>query len=113
MGGELAERAAARLLVQLGQFARDRGWPRAELGGKVGERGGEAGQAIRRRSSVAGIAASASIRSRRAAVLGGRKPSKKKRSVGSAAVVSAVTAAQAPGRPKTAMPAAAASTTSL
>ena len=51
-----------------------------------------------------GTAASALIRSRRAALRGGRKPSKKKRSVGRPATQSAASAAEAPGAAVTARP---------
>ena len=53
------------------------------------------------------------MRSRRAAALGGRKPSKKNRSVGSAALVSAANAAEGPGTLTNAIPAATASAASL
>ena len=53
------------------------------------------------------------MRWRRAALRGGRKPSKKKRSVGRPATISAASTAEAPGTATTLMPAAAASATSL
>ena len=53
------------------------------------------------------------ILDRRAALLAGRKPSKKKRSVGSPAIVKAASAAEGPGRLCTATPCATASETSL
>ncbi len=59
------------------------------------------------------MAASALSRSRRAALLGGRKPSKKNRSVGKPAIVSATIAAQGPGSEVTAIPSATASATRL
>ena len=54
---------------------------------------------------VAGMAASAAMRFCRATCLGGRKPSKKKRSVGSPATPSAASTADAPGIAVTAWPA--------
>ena len=54
--------------------------------------------------SVPGTAASALMRSRRAARLGGRNPSKKKRSVGRPATQSAASAAEGPGAAVTARP---------
>ena len=98
MGGELGQRRAARLLVQLGQFARHRRRPRPEPGGEVGERLGEPAGRFVEDAASPGSPPAPSIRSRRAAALAGRKPSKKKRSVGSAAVVSAAIAAHGPGR---------------
>ena len=53
------------------------------------------------------------MRVRRAPAFDGRKPSKKNRSVGSPATVSAISAAEAPGAAVTASPAAVASRTSL
>jgi hypothetical protein len=62
---------------------------------------------------VARTAATSAIASARACCFEGRKPRKKKRSVGSAASVSAAIAAHGPGIVTTAWPAARASRTSL
>ena len=56
--------------------------------------------------------ASSAIRARRAVSFAGRKPSKKNRSVGSPATVSAISAEEGPGAALTACPAAMASRTS-
>ena len=59
------------------------------------------------------MAASAASSLRRAAVRGGRKPAKKKRSVGSPESTSAASVAEAPGSVVTGMPASTAARTSL
>src|SRR5204862_242041 len=63
--------------------------------------------------SVAGTFASAASRARRAALLGGRKPSKKKRSVGNPETTSAVRIAEGPGIGVTGTPSWMAACTSL
>ena len=64
-------------------------------------------------TSVASIRASSVSRARRAVCFGGRKPSKKKRSVGSAATASAASTEDGPGSAITEWPAAQTSRTSL
>ena len=96
VAGERREIAAAHLLVQLGELAADRSLARSQAGGEVGERGREARPGLEQHQRHR-HAASSAMRARRCPSFPGRKPSKKKRSVGSPATVSAASTADAPG----------------
>ncbi len=113
MRGERGQRVAPHFLVQLGQFAADRGLARAE--GLRRDRRACRRCAVRIRTGrgVAGMRASSAMRARRCVAFGGRKPSKKNRSVGSPETVSAVSTDDAPGIAMTARPASCAARTSL
>ncbi len=95
--GKLRATCRAARFKDLRQFPRQRrlaGGRELRRGPSVSRRHGAA---IRKRQALPGIAASAAIRSRRAADFGGRKPSKKKRSVGRPATTSAVRTAEGAG----------------
>ena len=92
--------------MQLGELAADRGGAGPKSRGEIGKRRAKRGP-LSNSTSVAGMAASCAMRFCRAACLGGRKPSKKKRSVGRPATPSAVNTAEAPGTATTTWPASA------
>ena len=111
-GGELAQPAAADLLVRLGQLPAERGRPvRAERGGQVGQ---GVVDPVRRleedqRARLGGEPANTA---RRSPVLRGGKPSKQNRSEGRPDRARAVVTALGPGAEVTGTPAASAARTS-
>ena len=102
----------AHRLERLGQFARDRrGAIAAERRRHVGKRGGEARRRLEEDQRRGNGRRAPPRRFSRAADFGGRKPAKKKLSVGRPEATSAASTAEAPGIGTTVWPAACASTT--
>ena len=110
--GQLGQRAAADLLVGLGQLAAHDGLPvRAVRGGQFGQRGRQP-RPDSKKTWVRRSPASSAKRLARSPCPRGGNPSKLNRSVGSPETASAVVTADGPGSAVTRMPAAAAAETS-